>query len=580
MSEILFVVPVFKKKLVNECGGTLLLATVLREKAMDVDIYRYYESDLTAEYDVFLNNSITNILAKKPRIVSFFCRGDIYLTNIMVAKKIKELRPDIHIVFGGPQADVASFDTINEIPWVDFCCSGEGETTVYPLFSGLLKGEDVSHIRGLTYRNEKGEVISNPRPELLEDLDSLPFIDYTLLPQDLLDEIKENPSVMSLDVGRGCPFNCSYCSTSLFWQRKFRLKSPERIVKEIKHLHDEYGITQFSFDHDLFTADKARLLHFCKILQESGLKVEWSCSSRADTIDEETVDAMASAGMSRIFLGIETGSERMQKIIHKNLNIEKTRHIIGYLSKKGIKATASFIYAFPEETKDDLEETFRLIYDLYVNGSLALQFHPCSILPGTEYYAKYKDELVWAETATDHGGNLGIAENADFIKEHKNLFPFYYELHSDIRTRLYGLHQTILLFMEAYIFLNGVDPEKTADKYLVDLYLEYNDANKDFLYTDPTSRECSDRKQELFANYISAIYNAEDAFKLKELYKFSCTLSEIKKSAKDTSDVQIFDVDINAYIKKQQLKDIKKRTSMVHITMVNKKITCGVQHLD
>lgn len=579
MSKVLFVVPVFEESLQNECGGTLLLATILKEKNVDVDIYRYYESKPEEGFDAFVENSVENILSRKPAIVSFYCRGDSYLANIMVAKKLKELNPLLYIVFGGPQADIACKETISRIPWVDYCCSGEGETTVYPLFSGLLKGEDVTDVRGLTYRTSSGEVVSNPRPELIADLDILPFIDYSFLPKNLIDQIKENPIPITIDVGRGCPYNCAYCSTSLFWQRKFRLKSADRIVAEMSRLKEKFGITKFIFDHDLFTASKKRVFEFCRALKDSGLALEWACSSRADTIDKETIDEMASSGMHLIYLGVETGSERMQKIIHKNLDINKTIETIKYLTDKGIKPTVSLIFGFPEETYDDVDKTLQLVYTLHKYGVTSYQFHLCSIFPGTEYFEKYKDEMQWAENFSDQTGDFGVEENMDFIKENKELFPFYYEYHSELRTRLNGLGKPIMFFMEMYDYLVTIDPEKFSKKRMVDIYLEFKDANESIINNN-NGKELSKIKSELYLNYISSVYDEESATKFGEILKFKSDLQKIKDKNKDITDVKIYNADINAVIKNKHLTDIGNKTSMVCITMHNGKITCGVQYLN
>ncbi len=581
MSKVLFVVPVFKEDLISECGGTLLLATILRENNIDVDIYRYYESGSKEDFNSFLDTSVTNILSADPAIVSFFCRGDVYLANILVAKKIKELRPEIYIVFGGPQADISAKETIEQIPWVDYCCSGEGETTIYPLFSGLLNGEDVSSVKGLTYRTADGKVISNPRPELIEDLDTLPFLDYSLLPQKLVEKTKADPIPISIDVGRGCPYNCTYCSTSLFWQRKFRIKSPERIIDEMKLINKQFGITQFGFDHDLFTANKARTLEFCRAFKESGLDVQWSCSSRADTIDKETIDAMAEAGMERIYLGVETGSPRMQRIIRKNLNIDKTIEIVKYLIDKGLRATVSLIYGFPEETYDDLNQTLQLVYTIYKYGSVKYQFHLCAIFPGTEYFSKYKDEMVLSENPNSQTGHLGVKENIEFIQKHKNLFPFYYEYQSELRSRLGVIDRRVmLLFMELYDHLITLDPEKFADKRIIDMYLNYIDANKALLDKDTETSPLSTKKPNLVANYVHTEYNKDDAQKVLEVLKFKDDLVKLKSEKKDITDIRIYNADIQAVIKEKTLKDISSRTSMVCITIKDRKVTCGVQYMN
>ena len=579
MSKVIFVVPVYEISIRQECRGTLLLATILKQKGIDVDIYRFFQSNPDSGFNNFLTNSIRNILAKDPVIVSFYCRGDCYLANIMIAKKIKEIRPDIHIVFGGPQADISAKETINQIPWVDYCCSGEGETTIYPFFNALLKGEDISSVPGLTYRSSEGEVVSNPRPELIKNLDELPFIDYSMLPVELTSKKRSATASFLMEVGRGCPFNCIYCSTSIFWQRNFRLKSAERIITEIKIINDTFGITTFTFDHDLFTASKKQVLKFCHTLKETKMPVIWSCSSRADTIDKEMIEEMASAGMYSIYLGVETGSERMQNIIHKKLNIQKTINTIKCLVDNGVKVTVSFIYGFPEETYEDLEDTLQMVYLLYSYGVTAFQFHLCSISSGTEYYDIYKDKLVWAEKFSDQTGDFGVKECLDFVQSHKELFPFYYEYQSDLRTRLYGMDKTIMMFMQMYHRINKLDPEKFAGKRIVDLYLDFKDTNKKFISENIDDNAPITHKLEMINNYLSTVYDTEKAEILKEVFAFRQDLIDIKNKKEDSAEVKVYNIDINDVINKKPLKDIKKRTSMVRITSINKKTSCNVQYL-
>lgn len=579
MSKVLFVVPVLKPTFEEECLGTLLLATILKQNGIDVDIYRFYESDPDAGFDAFVENSVNNINDKEPCIVSFYCRGDCYLANIIIAKRLKEYNPNICIVFGGPQADVASKATIEQIPWVDYCCSGEGETTVVPLFSALLKGEDVTSVKGLTYRDKDKGVVSNPRPELICDLDTLPFIDYSFVPCEILDGIKENNSGLVLDVGRGCPFNCAYCSTSLFWQRRFRLKSSERIIAEMKELNEMLGTTVFGFEHDLFTANKKRIYEFCRVLKESNLNIKWTCSSRADTIDEELIKEMASAGLTAIFLGIETGSDRMQKLIHKKLNIEKTIEVVKCLVDNKVKVTASFMYGFPEETYEDIEATLQMAYTLKKLNISAFQFHLCSIFPGTEYFRVYKDKMVWAETVSDHTGNFGVKENLDFVRNHKEVFPFYYEYQSELRTRLNGLEKTALIFINLYDSLNKYDPEKISGRRMIDLYLDFKDANAELINNLESYKACKEQEEKLVSNYLDVIYEKEQADTLKEILAFLRELQIIKRKTGNVADIKMYNIDIDDVLKEKQLCEIKKIPSVVYINKTGKKISCRVQSL-
>lgn len=573
MSDVLFVVPVFTPDISNECYGTVLLATILRKNGIDVDIYRYYESNAEeGDFAALVENSTEIILSKSPRIVSFYCRGDCYLANIRVAEKIKEKSPDTYIVFGGPQADLAAAETIKRILWVDYCCSGEGETTITPFFSGLLNNEDVSHIKGLTYRNKSGEVVSNPRPDLLSNLDELPLYDYSFIPDELKTQVKEEDVSAIIDVGRGCPYNCAFCSTSKFWQRKFRLKSPQRIVQEMEHIEKELEPHKYIFTHDLFTVNKSKVYELCKILKENGHKYKWSCSSRADTIDKELIEEMISANMKAIYLGIETGSPRMQKLTHKNLDLDKAYEIIEFLSEKGVIVTASFIYGFPEETIEDLEQTLQLVYKLFLLNVYIIQLHLCAIFPGTEYFELYKDKLVLSSNVSDQVGDIGLKENLDFVDENKELFPFYYEYHNELRTEFIDLPHVNFVLMNMYKILSQMDPQKFKNKRLVDLYLDFKKANKAAFESDNKYIFLED-EVEIIANYLSTIYEGKNLEKIKEVFKFNKDLRLLNEQKSDLSDVKIYNINIDAISKGKNLYEIELSPTMVYFSKVGEKIT-------
>src|SRR5262249_8992500 len=120
-----------------------------------------------------------------------------------------------------------------------------------------------------------------------------------------------------LELGRGCPFSCTFCSTNDFFRRRFRLKSPAHMIAEMRRVKETYGIDSFELVHDMFTVDRKRVVEFCEALIASQEEFTWGCSARTDCVDEELIAFMARAGCRGIFFGIETGSRRMQRIIDK-----------------------------------------------------------------------------------------------------------------------------------------------------------------------------------------------------------------------------------------------------------------------
>ncbi len=476
MMEVLFVTPTANPNVLKESLGTMILSTILRRKGIGAEILSFARIGDPNRYEEFFEKAVSMILEKQPRILSLYTRCDCYHIMLRLAERIKK-ELGCYIVFGGPQADITAVETLEEIPYVDFVCRGEGETTVYPLFSSLLRGEPDLSVAGLVYR-QGTEVKANPRPELIADLDTLPIPDYSIFGE----EIPVDPKTcFSIDVGRGCPFGCTYCSTKTFWGRKYRLKSPERILEELKYFHDKFGVTYFAFEHDMFTMNKAQVKEICRMIRELEYKVSWNCSARSDCIDEELIQIMADSGMKWIYLGIETGSPRMQKLVNKNLKLEGLLPLIRFITSRNVRVVTSFIYGFPEETEEDMSLTLALMIDLIRMKNVQVQAHLCAFLPGTALGEEYRDRLVPAVTQSDQAGEIGFEENADLIQAHPRLFLQCREYPTALRSKL----AYFTLFLSVFHILKPVylyySDQYEREKKL-QFYLDFVEDHRDILY--------------------------------------------------------------------------------------------------
>lgn len=467
MADILFITPNQTGNAVDESMGTLLLTTILRGEGLDAQMLPLHHFGDLSAFPAFLDKAVEDILALSPKIVSFYARCDSFHIMLTLARRLKE-RAELYTVFGGPHADVCGEDILRQIPWVDFICRGEGEGTVYPLFSSLLRREPDLSVDGLVYR-KGAEVLSNPRPALIADLDTLPQVDYSLLP---MDTAREANKAFPIDVGRGCPFGCTFCSTKTFWGRKYRLKSPQRILTEVQTLCQNYGITYLGFAHDMFTMNRAKVLETCQLLQTLDFPITWRCSARIDCIDTEMIDAMVASGMREIFVGIETGSERMQKLVNKNLKLDKVLPLLQYLHDKGVSVTTSFIYGFPEETEADVTDTLALIAQIAQIGNVRIDTHLCTFLPGTALSVRYQDDLTLTEFYTDITGKEGVAECQELIREHPELFRHFWEYKTPLRTKL----EYLQLFVGVWTAVQPVYryfSESYPREKLLDMYFDF-----------------------------------------------------------------------------------------------------------
>lgn len=565
MSDVVFITPNFGKDLKEEPLGTLILLSILQEKGVDAEIIQMFRFGDINDFDNYLEHSAELILERNPKIVSFYTRCDLYHVDIKMAEVIKTKRPDIYIVFGGPHSDLCAYDTINEIPYVDFVCCGEGETTIHPFFSSLIAGKVDYSVPGLVYRNGE-EVIVNSRPALINDLDSIPFVNKLMFSNSDVDYAKHNSC--SIDVGRGCPFSCTYCSTKKFWGRKYRIKSAERIVQEIKLLHEESGISRFSFEHDMFTMNRSYILEVCELLKTLDFKIKWVCSARADCLDEELIDSMIDSGLSSIFIGIETGSSKMQKMINKKLDLEKAWKLIQYIDSKGLSILASFIYGFPEEEEYDISQTIDFISKLLRLNHTEIETTLCTFLPGTELSEKYFSEMTLVKPYEDIAHGIGVTESWDLISNHPKLFQHFFDYKTELRTDL----KYFGLFMSVWSKLKPIYnyyAEFYESERMIEMYHDFVESNKEVL------EEYSNLpKSELVRKLLE-----KDKFR----YKFSChEFDEIiddyyrikYNTNRDDMSVgdaitEIFCISPNKIKKKRDIRDIVKETTVVTYSKIN-----------
>lgn len=553
MSKVVFITPNIGGFAREEPVGTLLLATILRKANIDTDILQFHHFGDVEDFDGFINRAVEMILAKEPKIVSFYTRCDTYHITIKLAQELKSRAKEIYVIFGGPQADLSCEDTLRELSCVDFICCGEGENTVVPFFSSLLAGAPDLTVAGLAYCAD-GVIHRNPRPALIADLDTLPIIDYSLL--DFSNE-GHSPLAITLfpvDVGRGCPFGCTYCSTKTFWGRSYRLKSAERIIQEIKEIHDRFGFTHFNFEHDMFTLNREKVIKICGMLKNIGFDIKWRCSARIDCLDEELVDIMIDAGLISLFMGIETGSPRMQKLIRKNLKLDEIQKLLGYICSKGIIVTTSFIYGFPNETEEDFNQTIRLMTDLSKLPNITVFPHLCAFLAGTELTEQYFNITDKASKISDVAGEIAVEECQDIITAHPVLFPHYYEYKTEFRDKV----TFYPLFFRSWQVMRPVY-EYLDQKYyhgnLCQMLYDFSDSNRDILSTDQPLLIMLD--QDRFLDRFAA---DEKTAILKEIARF-----RIWKKRKRFGSVEVFNFDVRSFLNGTPIAELEQKITMVSL---------------
>ena len=553
MFDVVFITPDFTGKIPEQPIGTLLLTTILDQSGIKTQIVPFYQLGDIATFDLFLKSAAEKISSINPKIVSFYTRCDTYHISLKLAQALKNALPETYIVFGGPQSDLLAVETLSAFSDVDYICCGEGETTITPFFRSLIAQTPDHSIPGLVYRNN-GEIISNPRPALIEDLDSLPAIDYSLINLQTEDSTDLHRQRFHVDVGRGCPFSCTFCSTKTFWGRKYRLKSAERIIQEIKDIHNRFGFTRFIFEHDMFTFNREKVIEICGMLKNIGFDIKWYCSARIDCLDPELIDIMVDAGLSRIFVGIETGSPRMQKLIHKNLKLDKVWDILSYASSKNIDFIASFIYGFPNETEDDFAQTMALMLKLSKLPHSQVDAHLCAFLAGTELTSQYSNRLERASMLSSITRDVAVHDCADLILENPALFPQFFELKSELREKTKH-------FSSFYEHWRAVRPvyEYIAERYYPDQYCQmlydFSQKNRNVLTSDFTVSLLHQQD-----HFLDAFSDDENYALLKEIVRFFAW-----EDSAEPGSAELFTCDVRAAYKGEPIEKIQHALTLVKV---------------
>ncbi|MCW4005157.1 MAG: radical SAM protein [Candidatus Bathyarchaeota archaeon] len=309
----------------------------------------------------------------------------LYKSAVNLINSAKEAHPDAVTILGGSHASFWDVNALNEVPSLDIVVRREGEQTFVEILECLKNKKSLAGVLGLTYRGTDGTPKRNEDRPFLQDLDSLPFPAYHLLPLDAFHRMGK--TIFPLTTSRGCVQWCDFCSTVRMFGRGYRMRSPKNVVDEIELLHNKYGESQFTFYDDAFTVNRDHVLEMCAEIKKRGLKIEWDCETRVDLVDKELLQTMHDTGCLAVWYGVESGSEKILGQMNKKIKKDQTREAFKMTQKTGLMVIASAIIGFPGETEDTAWETINFIKELNPDD---IGFYVATPYPGTPMY----DEVI------------------------------------------------------------------------------------------------------------------------------------------------------------------------------------------
>lgn len=272
-----------------------------------------------------------------------------------LSQKIKDKDNNLLIVWGGVHPSLVPEQCLKE-DYIDYVVIGEGEVTIVELANKLKQGGKFSEIEGFGYKDGKKPIINNPRP-FIQNLDDY-RLDFSLInvPKYLF-KLKKAKRAIAYKASRGCTFNCAFCYNKAFNRGQWRTWSVNTVVEDIKFLKTRYGVDAIKFYDDNFFIDKQRAL---EILEKIDLPAHTEI--RIDMITDDLAEKLKTLKVSEFLIGIESGSDRILKLINKGYTVDKIKEGVKILAKYDLYTTYSTIVGLPTETKEEFEKTINLMF--------------------------------------------------------------------------------------------------------------------------------------------------------------------------------------------------------------------------
>lgn len=359
--------------------GLLMIGAVLKEIKQEVE---FIDIDAQNYSDIKLTETLRVL---KPDLVCITCVTPTFSAAALVAKMVKE-NCRAKVALGGVHPTIAPEECFKNSD-IDFLVIGEGELTIKELIDYLEKDKkDLKEIKGLWSRRGKEVIKGEPR-SLIENLDELPFPAWELIldlknyqPPDIL-----RRPVMSIMTTRGCPFGCTFCCSKQIFGRRYRTRSKDSLMKEIKYYIDKFGVKELHVMDDIFTLNKDRTIEICRAIQAGnfGLTFSFANGIRADSVDEEVLQALKDTGFKDLGFGVETGDEEILKSIKKNTTKDSMRRAFKMAKSFGFNTWGFFMIGLPGETQATIKKTIDFAIELDPDFAKFLILKP---FPGSEVF--------------------------------------------------------------------------------------------------------------------------------------------------------------------------------------------------
>lgn len=320
------------------CAGSFEAAGCevrFRDYAAEDCSWEAYESDLREFRPELILVSITTLSLTR---------------DLEAARRAKQLSPEIRTAAIGAHFNTLDLEVLNNHTELDIALRGEYE----PACAELGRRVDLSQILGITWRSATGEVLRNDSRTFEQNLDVFAFPARHLARNELYTRPDTGQPQASIVTNRGCPFSCTYCLANQVAGTKNRYRSVENVMAELRFCVEQLGIRSFLFRSELFTQNKRWVIELCRQIIDSGLKIDWACNSRVDTVNAELLSWMKRAGCWVMAFGVESGDQETLNRVQKRAKVEDAFKAINLCRAAGIRSSIYLLIGLPWDTRESI----------------------------------------------------------------------------------------------------------------------------------------------------------------------------------------------------------------------------------
>jgi anaerobic magnesium-protoporphyrin IX monomethyl ester cyclase len=361
--------------------GILYLCSHLRRQGFDVDVF---DTTFSSREALFLH-----LRSEPPSVLGIYAN---LMTRKNVVETLKVAREaGWKTIVGGPEPGAYAFEYLQA--GADFVVFGEGELTVQELLESFRCGGSCSTIAGIAYLDAAGNMHETAQRSQISDLDSQPWparqaIDIHRYVKTWRDA--HGKGSVNFITARGCPYKCRWCSHQVFGQTH-RRRNPLLVVDEVEWLLNTYSPDMVWVSDDVFTINHKWLRDYAAEMRSRGLHIPFECISRADRLNAEMLDLLAELGCFRIWIGSESGSQRILDAMDRGVKIEQVQEAVAMSRERGIQSGMFLMWGYEGEDLDDIEATIRHVSKSQPDIFFTTVSYP---IKGTPYYKKMSERLV------------------------------------------------------------------------------------------------------------------------------------------------------------------------------------------